>query len=144
MKRFFFRCFSVASYYLAHPRLLKQVCNPGLWCVCDVGKIKNFSTYFRSTLDMEPANGVSKRSQRHSWKRFSRHWPFVKRIHRWTVDSPYKGPVMRRFIFVLFGVIQNKLFNKQSYHWRSETLWHSWDVSVIGSQHCKIRTRSDL
>ena len=25
-----------------------------------------------------------------------RHWPFVGEIHRWTVDSPYKGPVTRK------------------------------------------------
>ena len=23
------------------------------------------------------------------------HWPFVRRINRWPVDSPHKGPVMR-------------------------------------------------
>ena len=25
-----------------------------------------------------------------------RHWLFVKRIHRWPVDSPHKGPVLRK------------------------------------------------
>ena len=24
------------------------------------------------------------------------HWPFVKGIHRWLVDSPHKAPVMRK------------------------------------------------
>ena len=30
-------------------------------------------------------DGVSK------WKHFPRYWPFVRGIHRWLVDSPYKG-----------------------------------------------------
>ena len=25
------------------------------------------------------------------WKKFLRHWPFVRGIHRWPVDSPHKG-----------------------------------------------------
>ena len=27
---------------------------------------------------------------------FVRHWPFVRGIHRWPVNSPHKGPVMRK------------------------------------------------
>ena len=26
----------------------------------------------------------------------TRHWPFVRRIHRWPVNSPHKGPVTRK------------------------------------------------
>ena len=25
------------------------------------------------------------------WKYFARHWPFVRGIHRWLVNSPHKG-----------------------------------------------------
>ena len=31
------------------------------------------------------------------WKRVPHYWPFVREIHRWPVDSPHKGPVMRTF-----------------------------------------------
>ena len=30
-------------------------------------------------------------------KRFARYWPFMTGIHRWPVDSLYKGPVIWSF-----------------------------------------------
>ena len=44
-----------------------------------------------------------------TWKRFPHYWTFVKGIHRPSVDSPHKGPVMWRFDVLS----QNKLLNKQ-------------------------------
>ena len=41
------------------------------------------------------------------------YWPFVRGIHRSSVDSPHKGPVMRSFD-VPYEVSQNKLPNNQS------------------------------
>ena len=29
-----------------------------------------------------------------TWKRFTDHWPFVREIHRWPLDSPHNGAVM--------------------------------------------------
>ena len=40
-----------------------------------------------------------------AWKRFLYQWPFVKEIHRSLLDTLYKGPAMRSFIF--FAVILN-------------------------------------
>ena len=37
------------------------------------------------------------------WKHFSRHWPFVRGIHRSTVDSPRKGQWLGA-LFVLFDL----------------------------------------
>ena len=31
------------------------------------------------------------------WKWFHHHWPFVRRIHRSSMNSPHKGPVMRNY-----------------------------------------------
>ena len=39
----------------------------------------------RITNEVMIHDGVSK------WKHFPRYWPFVRGIHRWLVDSPYKG-----------------------------------------------------
>ena len=31
---------------------------------------------------------------RHGMEKLSYYWPFVRGIHRWTMDSPHKGPIM--------------------------------------------------
>ena len=35
------------------------------------------------------------------WKHFSRHWPFVRGIHRWPVNSPHKGQWRGALMFSL-------------------------------------------
>ena len=35
------------------------------------------------------------------WKRFSYHWPFVRKTHRWLAGSPHIRAVMRTFDFFL-------------------------------------------
>ena len=35
------------------------------------------------------------------WKHFPRYWPFVRGIHRWPLDSPYKGEWRRALMFSL-------------------------------------------
>ena len=37
-----------------------------------------------------------------TWKSFPHYCPFVRGIHRWPVDSPHKGPVMRNFDVPLY------------------------------------------
>ena len=36
------------------------------------------------------------------------YWPFVRGSHRWSVDSPHKGPVMRK-TFPCHGVVKTKV-----------------------------------
>ena len=54
-----------------------------------------------------------------SWRRhtFCIHWPFVRRIHRWPVDSPHQKPVLRRLDdFAVVSLM--RLLNKPlSYRW---------------------------
>ena len=38
---------------------------------------------------------------RHQMEHFPRHWPFVRGIHRWSLDSPYKGEWRRALMFSL-------------------------------------------
>ena len=33
----------------------------------------------------------------HDMDRFTHHWPIVRGIHRWPVDSPHKGPIMHSY-----------------------------------------------
>ena len=67
---------------------------------CDAG---NFSIplscaryiYIFCCICIPPHDDVTK------WKHFSRHWPFVRRIHRPPVDSPNKGQWRRVLMFSL-------------------------------------------
>ena len=87
---------------------------------------------------------VSYESERHDdvikWKHFPRYWPFVRGIHRSTVNSPVHGefpaqrPVKRSFD-VFFDLRLNKRLSKQSWGWWSETpssssLWRHRNVYV--------------
>ena len=65
------------------------------------------------------------------WKRFPNYWPFARGIHRWPLNSPHKGPVMRSSD-VFFDVISSKLSNKQpSCRWFEMPSWRSCGVIVI-------------
>ena len=65
---------------------------------------------------------------------FPRYWPFVRGIHRSTVNSPHKRPVTRSFD-VFFDLHSNKRLGKQWRGWWCGTpcipLWrHCNEVSV--------------
>ena len=64
-------------------------------------------------------------------------WPFVwvlwGGIHRSSMDSSYKGPVMRRFV-VFFVVILNELPNQMSRCRWFETSWRSCDITVTNTK----------
>ena len=66
------------------------------------------------------------------WKHFPRYWPFVRGIHRWPVNSPHKGPVMRSFD-VFFDLRLNKRLSKWSRGWwfeaSSRSLWRHCNVA---------------
>ena len=66
----------------------------------------------------------------HDMEIFSHCWHFMRRNHRWPVDSPHKGPVMQSFL-VFFDDSLNKLLIKQLCCWWSKTPWHSCDVTLI-------------
>ena len=55
------------------------------------------------------------------WKHFPRHWPFVRGIHRWPVNSPHKGQ-WRGAFDVSFDLRMNNWLSKQSLGWWFETL----------------------
>ena len=56
--------------------------------------------------------------------------PFGREIDRSSVDYTHKAPVMR-ITDVFFVVSPKKLLDKQSNYQCFETLWHSWDVTVM-------------
>ena len=74
---------------------------------------------------------------RHQMETFSRHWPFVRGIHRSPVNSPHRGPVTRSFN-VSFDLPMKKRLSKQWWGWWFETpscpLWRHWMSSWI--LHC--------
>ena len=53
------------------------------------------------------------------WKHFLRYWPFVRGIHRSSVNSPHR-PVTRSFD-VFFDLHLDKLLSKQSWGWWFKT-----------------------
>ena len=57
-------------------------------------------------------------------------YSFVRRIPKWPIDFPYKGPTVRSIVISLVWSL-DKLLSKQSrYHW-FETKWCSRVVSVM-------------
>ena len=54
------------------------------------------------------------------WKQFPRYWPFVRGIHRWSVNSPHKGQ-WRGALMFLFYLRPYKRPSKQSWSWWFET-----------------------
>ena len=70
------------------------------------------------------------------WKHFPRYWPFVRGIHRSSVNSPHKGQWHGALIF-FFDLRLNKRLSKQSGGWWFETpsrpLWrhHNGIISTV-------------
>ena len=44
---------------------------------------------------------------------------FVRKIHRWPVNSPHEGPVMRKMFPFDYVIIANLFSHTQLFHWRS-------------------------
>ena len=57
------------------------------------------------------------------WKHFSRYWPFVRGIHRSTVNSPYKGQWRGALMISLICAwINGWVNNRQTGEWRRHPL----------------------
>ena len=67
------------------------------------------------------------------WKPFPHYWPLVMRIHRTSVVSLHKGPVMQSS-GVSYDVNPNKLLSKQSSDRWIETSWRSCHFTDIFSR----------
>ena len=67
------------------------------------------------------------------WKHFPRYWPFVRGIHRSSVNSPHKRPVTWTFD-VFFDLRLNERLSKQPRGWWFETpsrpSWRHYNVDT--------------
>ena len=65
------------------------------------------------------------------WKHFPRNWPFVRRIHRWPVNSPHKGQWRGALMFSLICAwINGWVNNGEAGGLRRHRA--QYDVTVIG------------
>ena len=51
------------------------------------------------------------------WKHFPRNWPFVRGIHRSTVNSPHKGQWRGALMFSLIGALNKQLYKQSLGPW---------------------------
>ena len=69
------------------------------------------------------------------WKHFPRYWPFVRGIHRSSVNSPHKGHWRGALMFSSICAL-NKRLSKQSWGWwfeiSSRSLW----------RHCNAKSKA--
>ena len=66
------------------------------------------------------------------WKHFLRHWPFVRRIHQWPVNSPHKGQWRRALMFSLICAWINNWVNIPEAGDLGRHRAH-YDVTVMGN-----------
>ena len=74
------------------------------------------------------------------WNLFPLYWPFVRRIHRSSVNSPHKGPVVRTLMLFWCG---SWLSVKQTIEW--QVIWDNksqYDVIVFFSSYPKLKPPS--
>ena len=64
------------------------------------------------------------------WKHFPRQWPFVRAIHRWPVNHPYKGQLRGALIFCLICSWTNGWINTRDAGDLSRHHVH-YDVTVM-------------
>ena len=83
-------------------------------CVFHVLSIEFSIAFWKSRNIFEEQDDVIK------WKRFPRYWPFVREIHRSSVDSPHKGQWRGAWIF-FFDLRLHDRLSKQS---RRRWLWY--------------------
>ena len=121
------QCNKTGQYWMQCP-------NTSLWPCLYAGFLSNEWTMM---LD-EGNNGKSRGFQTiHDdvikWKHFPSYWPFVRGIHRSSVNSPRKGQ-WRGTLMFLFDLHPNTRLSKQSWGWWFETLSCSlW-------RHCNARS----
>ena len=63
-----------------------------------------------------------------NWKHFPRYWPFVRGIHRWTVNSPHKGQWRGALICFLWSAPEKRLSKPSRRRWfekPSRSLWRT-------------------
>ena len=76
-------------------------------------------------------DNISSIGSDHGLEHFQRYWPFVRGIHRSSVNFPHKRPVAQSFD-IFSDLHLNKRLSKQSRHWWFETpsrsLWLHCDV----------------
>ena len=63
------------------------------------------------------------------WKHFPRHWPFVRGIHRWSVNSPHKGQWREALMFSLICAWMNDWNNREAGDLRRHRA--HYDVTVM-------------
>ena len=63
-----------------------------------------------------------------SWNHFPRCWPFVKEIHRWSVDFPRKGHQYKAF---MFSLLLNLINSERARNSGSDSM--SWCHSAMGN-----------
>ena len=83
------------------------------------------------------------------WKHFPRHWPFVRGIHRWPVNSPQKGRWREALMFSLIYAWTKHLSKQSGCRWfetPSRSLWRQCsDPPVINPRgHHKITGDHEL
>ena len=69
------------------------------------------------------------------WKHFPRYWPFVRRIHWQSVDSPHKGQWRGDLMFSFICTRTNSWANNRD---TSDLRRHRahYDVTVMKQKHC--------
>ena len=86
------------------------------------------------------------------WKHFPRNWPFVRRIHRSSVNSPHKGQ-WRGALMCVCDLRLNKRLSKQWWCWwfetPSRTLWRNRNEKTnvenwFNDPHRKTRRKKPL
>ena len=83
-----------------------------------------FSNLVHSYLEHSLWNCLQVHDDVFKWKHFPRYWPFVRGIHRSTVNSPHKGQWRGALMFSSVHPMIIRL-SKQSWGWRFETLSRS-------------------
>ena len=98
----------------------------GADCVTDFSVFSNYPCIIRRP---EVVQYIPTHDDVMTWKHFQHYRPFVRRIQRLLVDSPYRGPVMRRFESN-FAASLKTLLKKLS------TLPVIWYVKTLMRRHC--------
>ena len=102
------------------------------WIIChSKGLDKNVDSYPASRLiDTSKHDDVMK------WKHFPRYWPFVRRIHRYPMNSPHKGQWRGALIFSLICVWINYWVNNREAGDVRRYRAH-YDVIVMKFENCR-------
>ena len=72
------------------------------------------------------------------WKHFPRYWPFVRGIHRSSVNSPYKGQWLGALMFTLICArINGWVNNREAGDLRRQGAHYDVIVLIFSHLHCK-------